>query len=36
MTEVDARTNGTAHAPAVELSDPRLYLNRELTWLAFN
>src|SRR5215469_3829608 len=29
------RTNGTAQASA-DLSDPGLYLNRELTWLAFN
>src|SRR5581483_9512807 len=39
MTDVAARTNGSAqpaHASGPDLSDPGLYLNRELTWLAFN
>jgi polyphosphate kinase len=37
MTDVNVRTNGTgAHAPTIDLADPSLYLNRELTWLTFN
>jgi polyphosphate kinase len=35
MTEIATRKNGTAQTPA-DLDDPSLYLNRELTWLAFN
>ena len=35
MTEVISRKNGTGQ-PAADLDDPSLYLNRELTWLAFN
>jgi len=36
MTEaLTSRTNGTASAPH-DLTDPALFLNRELTWLAFN
>lgn len=34
-SEPDARRNGSAPEP-IDLSDPSLYLNRELTWLAFN
>src|SRR5690348_2771803 len=33
--EALGRVNGTAQSPR-DLSDPSLYLNRELTWLAFN
>jgi polyphosphate kinase len=38
MTDVPARNNGTAATwpQAFDLSSPELYLNRELTWLAFN
>ncbi|HEY1297918.1 MAG TPA: polyphosphate kinase 1 [Chloroflexota bacterium] len=38
MTDDPSRTNGTAAAPKtpIDLSNPELYLNRELTWLAFN
>lgn len=35
MTELASRTNGTA-PPVTDLANPSLYLNRELTWLAFN
>ena len=35
MTNVDARTNGKS-AQVADLDSPSLYLNRELTWLAFN
>ena len=35
MTELASRTNGTASA-STDLANPSLYLNRELTWLAFN
>ena len=38
MTDVPSRSNGTTvtrHATA-DLSSPELFLNRELTWLAFN
>jgi polyphosphate kinase len=34
MDDVSTRKNGTANAR--DLSDPSLYLNRELTWLNFN
>ena len=36
MTDVTTRTNGVATASSFDLSDPNLYLNRELTWLDFN
>jgi len=38
MTDDISRINGTAAAPKtpIDLSNPDLYLNRELTWLAFN
>ena len=35
MVELISRKNGTGQA-AADLDDPSLYLNRELTWLAFN
>src|ERR1041384_7619330 len=35
MSETILRKNGTAPAE-IDLADPSLYLNRELTWLAFN
>jgi polyphosphate kinase len=35
MTDLTVRKNGTGQA-SPDLSDPHLYLNRELTWLAFN
>ena len=38
MTDVPSRSNGTVvtRSPTVDFSRPDLYLNRELTWLAFN
>ncbi|HEY2594199.1 MAG TPA: RNA degradosome polyphosphate kinase, partial [Chloroflexota bacterium] len=37
MTDVTSRTNGLLDGPPpFDLNDPDLYLNRELTWLAFN
>jgi polyphosphate kinase len=37
MTDVTSRTNGILDGqPSFDLNDPDLYLNRELTWLAFN
>src|ERR1041384_5941428 len=35
MSETILRKNGTAPAE-IDLADPSLYLNRELTWLEFN
>jgi polyphosphate kinase len=34
--EVDAAVDAAAVPAEIELDDPSLYLNRELTWLAFN
>jgi polyphosphate kinase len=38
MTDVSSRNNGAAASKpqSFDLSNPALYLNRELTWLAFN
>jgi len=36
MSDLSLRKNGSGPAQEVDLTDPSLYLNRELTWLAFN
>jgi polyphosphate kinase len=36
MTDLTTRINGAGHGSAIDFGDPGLYLNRELTWLAFN
>jgi polyphosphate kinase len=36
MQETCAMTNNTALTPPVNLDDPSLYLNREISWLEFN
>ena len=36
MTQAAERASSTHPAPEVPLTDPALYINRELSWLEFN